>query len=214
MLASLFGASGVKTGGALFTEYEARGPLHGVPVRVVFEMSRARTGTAPFTTIEVEVDLDLCVYSGGAEWPYPSWEPFSLFQSQRLSGVAMVGAPRGVLLAITHGPISERLTATGISRLTLGSEATRAGCSTQGVQLVIEGWPLDEAALRFIAEAAVEIALTARRELLRGGEQEVSTYRAARARSRGVGLRVLASVLVGLGALGSLVGLTMWWWSR
>jgi len=198
MLTALFGPAGVKQGGAVFTEFEARGPVRGAPVRVVLTMSRTRTGTQPFTTIEVEDELDVSVYSGGAGWPYPPWEPFSRFQGQRLVGTAMAGVPRALLTAITQGPIGERLSANGISRLTLGSDAKRVGCATQGVQWVIEGWPLDEATLRFVVDTAVELALAARHELARGCQPEVAAYRAAREVSRRKGLRVVAAVFGGL----------------
>ncbi len=198
MLAALFGPAGVRQDGPVFSELEARGRIRGAPVRVVMTMSASRTGTMPFTTLEVEDELDVSVYSGGATWPYPAWEPVSRFQGQRLAGTAMVGAPRALGAAIAQGPIAACLSASGISRLTLGSDAKRDGCATPGVHWVIEGWPLDEPTLRALVDTAVELAVAARTELARGCQPEVAAYRAERAASRATGLKIVAAVVVGV----------------
>lgn len=216
LMASVFGAEAVRAGGGLFTRLEARGSLHGLRVRAEFAMANTRRSTEPFTTIDVEEELDVTVYKGGAAWPYESWEAHVPFNSTRLANVAAVGAPRALLTTIAQGAIADRLAASGISNLTVGSKALRDGCMTRGVRLVVEGWPMDEAALRFLIDTALAIALEARRAVAdgafsRGGRHpEVVADEIARAASRARGLRVVAAVFATLGVLAvGAVGLWM-----
>lgn len=208
LLASLFGPSAVRTGGAVFTQLEGRGKVRGLTVRVVFSMQRTRTGTAPYTTIHVEEDLDAVVYTGGAGWPYPEHEAFSPFQWERLENTAAVGAPRSLLSRITHGPIGARLAMSGLTRLSIGSEAKRDGCATRGVFLDLEGWPFDDATLRFVVDTAIEIALAARHE---AGHRraEIAAYESARAADRKKGLKVVAATIAGLAAVVSFAAFAM-----
>ena len=208
LLASMFGAAGVRTGGAIYTRLEGRGKVRGLTVRVVMSMQRTRTGTAPYTAIHVEEDLDAVVYTGGAGWPYPDHEAFSPFHWEKLENTAAVGAPRSLLSRITHGPIGARLAMSGLARLSIGSEAKRDGCATRGVFLDLEGWPFDEATLRFVVDTAIEIALAARQE---GSHRlaEIAAYESARAADRAKGLRVVAATVAGLAAVASCVAFAM-----
>lgn len=203
-LASVFGVAAVKASGLLFPKIEARGTWRGRSVRVELEMSNTRRSTEPFTTIEVEEDFDVAVYTGGAAWAYPSWEPFALFRAPRLARKAAVGAPRALLPSLIDGVIADRLAASGLCRLSIGSEARRDGCATRGVHLVVEGWPLDPTALHFLLDTVVGIATETRRELsggvwARGGRHpEMVPYEIARQASRKQGLKVVAGIFVAL----------------
>lgn len=214
VLARVFGAHAVHTAGAILPSYEARGTFGGLRVRVELAWSNTRRSTKRFTTIDIEEDLDVALYTGGAHWPYPEWEAFSVFTSERLAEKAAAGAPRALLSKITHGPIADRLAMTGIVKLTAGSQAKREGCATRGVRLVVAEWPND-AGLRFLIDTALAIATEARREVAAGigwrGAQsggrhpEVVADEVARAASRAKGLKVVAGIFAGLSAASAII---------
>lgn len=201
MLAGVFGASGVRSTGSLLSAFEARGLLGGAPVRVELMRSQTqRSGTQPFAIIEVEDDLDLTVIHGGALWPYPAWEAHSAFRPPRLATRALAGAPRTLLEAITRGPVADRLAASTLSNLSLGMRAQRDGCATRGVRYVVEGWPLDEATLRYLIDTAIELQREARNSLAScaGRHPEVVADEIARSDSRMRGLKVAGVVLIAI----------------
>lgn len=207
MLVALLGAHAVRASGTLFDRLEGRGVWRGLRVRVELAWHQTRKRVAPYTTIDVEEDLDLTVFTGGSAWRYPSHEGAAAFAAPNLATMALAGAPRALLVRLASGPVSERLAASGLHRLTIGTDAKRIGCATRGVRLELEGWPMDEVSLRYLLDTVAEITAECRRELAsagvlaRGGRHpEVVVYERARAASRARGLQVAAAIGAGLSA--------------
>ncbi len=198
LLAAVFGPGAARPTGALGASREAAGHFRGAPVRVLFELTRTpRAGTQPFTPVDVEVDLDVAAFSGGAGAPYPGHEAFVVFTPPELRSLAMAGAPRALLASVATGPAAPRLAMTGVELVRIGADALRDGCRTRGARLVVGGWPGDERTLVFLLETALQLADDARRALREapGRHPEVVAYEAARARSRATGIKIAVAAI-------------------
>lgn len=170
LLAERFGAHAVTHGGTLASWFDARGVHRGARVHVRLEMANTRReGMKPFTTVEVEEDLDVYVEQGSAH-VVSSNVPFLPFAQPALAGRALYGAPASLLARMTNGASADRLAALQasgryVSEVGVGSAAKRVGCASRGVHLVVGGWPEDGAALAFLLDTVVGIAEDARCEL-------------------------------------------------
>lgn len=216
VLSEVFGPEIVEGGGAVYSYVAARGAYRGLPVVVRLETCQTeRHGLQPFTKLELAVDLDVYVYTGGAAWPYPPYEAHVAFPHPRIANTAAVGAPRELLAAIAGGPIGARLGETGINRLSVGADATRDGSPTRGVLLVVEGWPFDAPTLTYLLDTVAAIGGEATRALdaaraggraIDGRHPEVVAYETERRRVRGKAKVIVIGVVLGAVVL-ILVGL-------
>lgn len=169
LLAERFGAQAVTEGGTFARFFDARGVHRGARVHVRFEIANTRRdGLQPFTTVQVEDDLDVYVDQGSAH-VVSSNIPFVPFPHAPLAGRALYGAPVSLLARMTGGATERRLAtlqaSSYLSELAVGAAAARLGCASRGVHLVVSGWPEDSAALGFLLDTVVDIAQDARSEL-------------------------------------------------
>jgi len=192
---------------------EARGQWRGMRVRMNVATDARDEHTAPFTTIDLEEDIDVAASTTGEGASYVPHEMAIAFAPPSLYTVALVGAPQTLLESIARGPIAHRLAVNGLDHLSIGADAQREGCKTRGVRLVVEGWPTDEATLVRLLDSVVAIGAEAQADLAARGASrhpEVVAYESARVASRTQqGLAIVAGVVAGLSVVAAGVMLAL-----